>query len=202
MATIRPVLAATVPRNGRPTIRAEPGVARLPLRLVEDLHERRARRLVAELLPDLAVDGFQVPGDVGNQAGVGLVVLDHEMRRGAGLHGIEHVEHVQRVLHADVERIGVEGLLEQRAGIGLAAHPHQQQAQPGVRFGLPRQEANGLAEIAFRGGVPVADLQHLGQLGVELAGVRVPLDDFRRQGIEPRAGVWASARSGCSLQAG
>ena len=30
--------------------RAEPGVARLPLRLVEDLHQRRARRLVAELL--------------------------------------------------------------------------------------------------------------------------------------------------------
>ena len=109
------------------------------------------------------------------------------MRRGAGLHGIEHVEHVQRVLHANVERIGVEGLLEQRAGIGLAAHPHQQQAQSGVRLGLPRQQANGLAEIAFRRGVPVADLQHLGQLRVELAGVRVPLGDFRRQGLEPRA---------------
>ena len=87
-----------------------------------------------------------------------------------------------------MERIGVEGLFEQRAGIGLAAHAHQEQAQAGVRFGLPRQQADGLAEIAFRGGVPVADFQHPGQFRVELAGVRVPLDDFRRQGIEPRAG--------------
>ncbi len=85
-----------------------------------------------------------------------------------------------------MERIGVEGFLEQRAGIGLAAHPHQQQAQSGVRFGLPRQQADGLAEIAFRRGVPVADLQHPGQLRVELAGMRVPLDDLRRQGLEPR----------------
>ncbi len=160
----------------------------MPLRLVKDLHERRAGRLVAELLTDLAVDSFQMPREIRNQAGVGLLVLDHEMRRGAGLHGIEHVEHFQRVLHAHVERIGVEGLLEHRAGIGLATHPHQEQAQPGVRLGLSWQEANRLAEIAFRGGMLVAGLQHLGQVLVELAGVGVPLGDFRRQGVEPRAG--------------
>ncbi len=87
-----------------------------------------------------------------------------------------------------MERVGVEGRLQRLAGLGFTAQPHQQQAQPGVRLRLAGKHADRLAEILFRRGVLVADLQHFGKGRIEFAGMGIAFDDLADEIIEAAAG--------------
>lgn len=46
-----------------------------------------------------------------------------------GLHGLDHLQQLQRVLHADVEGVLPESFVEHPVGLGLLAGPHPHQAQ-------------------------------------------------------------------------
>ncbi len=164
-----------------------------PLGRVENFDQRAPRRLVAEQLAQLRIDGLDVPGGVAAQPPIGLaVVLDHEMAAAGDLQRVQHLEHLQGVLHAEVEWIGLEGVLEQCLRFLLAAHAHVEHPQAGLRTDMPGHHPNRLAEESLGFGLLVPLLKHLGDGVEEFAGVGIPPRHFTDQTSE--AGVRAGGR--------
>ena len=126
--------------------RAEPLVAADAFGLTEDFHQRFARRTIAELLHKLPEDPLDVRGCVAGQVLLLRAVEPQQAVAGVhGLHGLDHVQQFQRVLHADVEGVLAECLVEHPVGLGLLACPHPHQAQLRSRPELLRHPRDRLA---------------------------------------------------------
>ena len=140
-----------------------------PLVVLHDLDLGQARRGVAEPRGQLAVDRFEVPRHV----------LAQELRpawgrpgrcsarTSIGRVGVHVLEHLHHVVGADVERVGVEGGVEEVAGLGLAADLHVEHAQADRGVGAGRVGGGGEQEGALGGVVLAAVGQPLAQRGVE-----------------------------------
>src|SRR5262249_24190754 len=123
MANILPVQAPMVCRSGSATTRP------LNISWLLKISQDRVLDLVADLLRQVGVEGLQVLRHVIRQRLVLLgVEAHHEVLGLERLVGVEVLEDLAAVGDADVERVGLEGLVEDSAGLLLATHAHVEHA--------------------------------------------------------------------------
>ena len=142
-----------------------------PLVVLEDLDLAPARRRVAEPRGQRRVDRFEIARHVtAQQIVLGGVDHDAEMRRiDAGVAG--HVpEDLDHVVGADVERVGVEGGVEEALGLGLAADLHVEHAQADGGIGAGGVGGGGQQEGSLGRVILAAIGEPLAQGGVEGRG--------------------------------
>src|SRR5204863_9875605 len=118
---------------------AEPRVSRLAFGGAENLEGRSLRRDETEVFRQGLVEAFELLGEVAREDFVGRVEAEYEVISREGLVALEYIEHLPHVADADVEAIGLEGVVQDRAGTGEVAGSHLEQAQCRAR----RRELRG-----------------------------------------------------------
>ena len=158
-------------------------------RAAEDLEERLALRLVTQRFDQRGKNFFfQVPAHVtGQDFVVRPVELDDKVigfdERILG----QNFEHLERVVHADIERIDVERLAKHLVGRRLLAEPHIDQPQLAARTDELRHPCNRLLVKRGRIGIAAQLVEPVGQGLEEFARVRIAGGHFADQAAEPRA---------------
>ncbi len=153
---------------------AEPAVAVGVLGSIENLEQRFLRRLEGQLPAQLGIDLLQPAGSVAGHDLVALaVVADQEVGRFERLIAGEHFEHFERIAHANVERIGVEGVGQHFLALGLVPQPHQDHSPFAAGGAELRHSLQGRAIVVGRGRIALQPVERVGQCDVKLAGVRV-----------------------------
>ena len=174
---------------------AEPAVAVGVFGPVENLEQRLLRRLEGQLLAQLRIHLLQVPGGIAGQDLVALaIVADDEVRRLERLVTVEYFQHLERIAHADVERVGVERLVQHFLSLGLAPQTHQHQAPFTPGGAQLRHPLERCAVIVGRGRIALQTIERVGQRGIKLARVRIGRVDFGDQPGQPAAASLRRAR--------
>lgn len=159
------------------------------MRLVEYFEQGLLGRLEAKLLHECGVDLLEPTSHVlGGKAVFGRIELDAEMLGLEGLVAVEHFEHLERVIDANVERVGLERSIEHLFGLNFLAQPHQHHAQATGGLDQPRHAGVRLAVILRRGRPAPQTIEGISQRKVEVARVRIAGIDFGYDFSETRLG--------------
>ncbi len=168
---------------GRPTIRALnqpcPSVFFAELKTSNsDFPLRREPHLADQLRIDLFQPMAHVAGDDCVFFGI---EFDAEVLGFQRLVALEHFQHLERVVDADVEGIDAKGLVERELGLLLFAQPHQHHAQLPRRRDALRHGADRLLIVLGRRRPAPQAIERVGQRFVECSGMRVARGDFGHQ---------------------
>ena len=125
-------------------------MGRDPLRLVKQLELRLLGRRMPVLGDHAGIDRFQVLGQIPGQNAVSSgIVPDEEVVGLERFVALQQLHHLAHVADAHMERVTLEGLVENLAGLGQTPRPHREQPQGRAGLGLAFREAHRLAIAPF-----------------------------------------------------